>query len=865
MAPKSMFGSSADMRAGRDAAKSDPRNVGNFLNRESAINAGNTNPNRPAPLTRIDTKISRYSDPSVEVSTPQANEGDPVPYLIGRRMLPGSNTIWTSTPITVQETKLQTEYATYEPYPTGPGPGIVGKGFGYSYKVVSYQTLALLDPDFEAPAPEVLETTLTTIVDFALALCLGPDVVLLNVYDEAGNVVMNEVTPGQTSRGLPPSVGKGFRFYSGAWDQPRDPTIAKLNPNTSAYRGISYIVYQEAVLENGAPIASANFELLRPVNFLEYEAEQAFSPELDMNIANAIIDLLMNAWGSIGLSADYIDVPTFHAAGIVLAAEGNWCSVLVSGRTSVRQVISGLTAQANGCMRWNPKVGKLQFVLFREAEDVLLLPLFDKTNAAEISGLAKQTWYGMPQGINFAFIDRAQRYRDATVRTGINRESENADTILSEKFDTILTTGTMSAVIKETFKRLITPVLTGDIQAGRDAELLFPGDPIRVTKENVRGLVNFPMRITSMKEGGELFDTYTMTVTQDVFPYRKAEFDVPANTAPNTSPTPVLPTVEQIERFNAPLYFLSRVGGRIEGTTLNGDYPVTYLMVRTGQLYSADEWVAETGGGYSLKNVVSTGNPTPRGSLSAALSANSGYASGGVSIEIEDIDFPAYVLRTESNRSSGQGLIKIGNELLFYDFMYSTGENSVGLYGVTRGMIDTVAMAHSAGAQVDFLIDYSSVVKISTPDTPIDLIVYGQAGFNRSDDGTGVNFTWTPRAKLPACPINGQVQLTNTNTFPRPSDTEVARGAQCWVTWKPRSRQAVALAFPGEVAQTVGEPTTYTVSLDGAVLASGVTGSAVQVLIPTGGTIGAREIKIRAVSANGNSLYEETAKFIVTA
>lgn len=842
----------------------------NNISAQSAINEGNFNPNKPGPITRTDTKITRYASPGTEVNVPIADQGQPIPYLIGRRMLSAPCAIWTGVPQTKQTVTSTTVEARYLTVPDTSG---LTHGWHYNYRLMPVDLYNIklnkrngknaFDPveeeDDDLPEDEV---TLSTSVDYALALCLGPGVFLMGMYDENGNIASSTITGGGLPVVIPPSIGEAATFYGGEWDQPRDPTIAATNPETSAYRGISYIVIKGAVLDDGTPLASVFYECLRLVNYLNLtDAAQIAGPGFDMNIANAICDLLTNDWGSIGLSGDYIDNVTFTAAAIQLAEEGNWCSLLISDKTSIKSVIAGLTAQANGCMRWNPKLGKLQFILFREAEDVLALPLFDKNNTASIAGLAKQTWYGLPQGINFSFVDRNERYNPATVLVGINREAEHASVIMSETFDAICEPAVASVVIRETYKRLITPLLTGEVMTNRDAEALFPGDAIRVTKENVRGMVNFPMRITSMKEEGDLFDTYSLTVTQDVFPYRKAEFDVPNSSAPNTNQEPVLPTSGQIDPYDAPLFFLSRARGQLYGATLNDDFHVQHIMVRTGAPFYAK---AQLDSG--PREVVPIGNPTPRGTLVSSIGEFDGYDRKYIDdIVVEGVDFVDYIMRAgiDFQRGAG-GMLAIGDELFFCQSIQRSGDNRVSCYSVNRGVIDTVPMSHAAGANVDFIIDYTATSRVAITGD-LDLQVSGVGGLLVGQEFTNVIFPPInpSRAKLPACPQNGQISAGGGFDYFR-DVPDITRGTTYTVAWKRRNRLASTMS-DFDTDQNPGEVTTYNVAIRTSahyyVLATGVAGSSTPVDIPVPGISGVYAgpgiIEIRAVTANGQSLYLE--------
>lgn len=155
----------------------------------------------------------RLSDINVQSST----EGAPIPRVFGRIRVAGQ-LIWAS--------KFKETAAT-----TNTGGG---KGFGSSVKVT--------------------ETDYTYSISFAVGLCAGVTTKIGRVWADGKLVDLSQFTT---------------RFYKGDETQTFDPAIADIEGegNTPAYRGLSYIVFEDMPLAQfGNRIPQLQFEIIRSIS-----------------------------------------------------------------------------------------------------------------------------------------------------------------------------------------------------------------------------------------------------------------------------------------------------------------------------------------------------------------------------------------------------------------------------------------------------------------------------------------------------------------------------------------------------------------------------------------------------------------------
>ena len=834
---------------------------------------GGVIPFKDKPFARVDTKVSHwrrttrnvetYSDPTAETGVP-ASEGDiPIPLLIGRRLVTSFNTIWTGVPYTTKETVRS------EPQ------HVMQRGTHYMgltiFGLVEYNWLRgeELSQYYEENPDLVSETTtVKTQVDIAIGLCLGPGVELIKIEDETGNIVWDdEPEPGERNFAVP-NFCERLYFYPGSFNQSVNPVMlakdgAALTP---AYNGLSYIVAKGVFIgDDFSPVSAMGFELVRPVNKLALPDNVKENAARDQNIANAIVEILTDRWNGVKMPVAFLDLPSFVACGTTLANEGNWCSVLVSTQTAAKNIIAGLLQQADGCMRWNPVAGKYSMKLYREDFNVLLLPDFSEDNVTTVTDFVKEQWRNLPQAVTLAYIDRDQRYIETSVGIKVNQHvSEYALRQESVKLTTIVTNEVAEIVLPQIAARTLTPLLSGAIETGRDAEPLLPGDVLKLTWPNLPGVNQLPMRITDKQEAGALKDTFVLRVEQAQLPAKNMRRPAPPSWAPSTNFSVSAPEEAEVTIYAAPLFFLKNKGG----TYRNGATEQSPALHLPLFLVESDNAPAFRFNGideqndFKEYNFADMASPVIVGTLSAALSKNDGYSNRRWTIGVTCPGWKDTPNMYNPGRQFG-GFVLIGNEILQYEL--GLGEApTITLNNCHRGLLDTIPQDHAAGAKVYILPDLSMVGRYALPSGDYSVYAYGVTGFRISNTATWLDKTGQDvvRAVRPACPQNGQITATGVPLANRAENPVVTIGGNYTVTWEERNRLSRSAAWFGEGSQAMTEATTYDVTLKSAgntdVLASGVSGDSVAVAIPAGLTAGAATIEIVANSAHGTSLYAET-------
>lgn len=811
--------------------------------------------------------VETYVDPAVETGVPEAAGDIPIPLLIGRRMFTNFNTIWTGVPITTKETVRSEPNFVQQTASFWGSISTPVNGHNTFLRGEELQQYYEENPDLVSE-----QTTIKTTVDFAAGLCLGPNVRLMKIEDDIGNEVWsadywNDGEPvggGSVHRIEMPDYCEYIDFYSGSFNLAQQPVNAVMSAKdgaalTPAYLGLSYVFIRNVpIADESSPLMAMGIELVASVNPLGLTADVAENDEYDQNIANAIHTIMVDTWRGLGVPAQYVDVPTFTACAVKLASEGNWASVLVSRQTQARNVVAGLLEQADACMRWNPRTAKYEMKLYREDYIPAELPQFNEHNAAGLSGLSRAQWQDVPKSVVIKYVDRHQRYIENSAGIKVN---EHVNDFTAQQytgtFDTVVTTDVAAVVLNLLVARNITPLLSGTISTGRDAEALLPGDACALTWPNIKGVEQFPMRVIDKREvsGGG----YSLTLEQAMLPANRLRRPIAPGLATNTT-QPVTPPLEgEVSIYDAPLFFAKQRGARfITGNEKSSRIQAPIFLIRGNNGPAFDVRTYD-----ELEHVMALQmSKVIVGTLNTPIAANDGYTDGLIDISFASSDWER--VPRNVNRKQGSGYVLIGNEIMQYTMALAYSAGNTELFEVARGLVDTVAQNHAVGTTIYILPDFSMVSKVARGDSSdyfIDIV--GRAGSRASIERLSYDVEGRDavRAALPACPQNGQISAAANNTHPRPESPVIPKGVPHWVTWEERNRFSRTINMRGDGTQIPSEQTIYNLRLRSQsnldLLADNVQGNAAQVEIPLSVNPGPATIEIQASNANGLSLYRE--------
>lgn len=401
-----------------------------------------------------------------------------------------------------------------------------------------------------------------------------------------------------------------------------------------------------------------------------------------MNAAHIFYDALTDTDAGGGFDPSQIDTDGLLPVAQQLYDEGFGLCLAWSRSTSLRAFIATLCDHVGGQWYEDPRTGKFGLALFRGGYDVDDLPVLDGTNILGVDSWVNPQLDGSINEVTVVGLDCfTNKEISVTYQNLANIQAQgrvisdkrqmpglwNKDLLHRVAARECLAVSSLPQRMKLRVKRDLWGIKRGDLRALTWAP---------------RGVAKLAVRVMEVDEGTETDSVITLTLTEDVNGMAQASYVAPAESAwvpPPTAPVPVphqqllessyrdlagfLSTAE-LQALASTSGYLIALGARASGVAFGID-----LATRTG---SADFVVR------------GSGEFCPTGTLADAL------ARAGTSITVTNADLSE---------------VAVGQAVLIDDEqMRVTSINSgTGLIGVARGCVDTVPIAHDAGARVWFL------------------------------------------------------------------------------------------------------------------------------------------------------------------
>lgn len=698
---------------------------------------------------------------------PTAQQGRPVPVLVGTNMMRGPNVI--------DYGSLSTE-AIVKKQKTG--------WFSSSEQITGFRYRVYIQFGF----------------------CRGPDVSLLQV--QAGEETMFSGTViGETSFDidLPEFLGGNefgqggiqstVDFYPGSKTQTPSPflnTTARQRITTAAtpgvprYIGTSYAIAREltfqgptsgdigAYIGNSTSLRNWAFELQRfPGLFPGQLAGQNIVATFDANPANWVYQILTDTeWGFHAVQAE-IDLPNFLAAANTLRDEGNGMSLTFDTQRPASEAVAEFERQVDGALFVSPATGLWTIELVRGPTDpswgydINTVFQADDSTIAELKDFTNGAWDDTTVQVQVGYNKREDNYKEDFA------PSQNAATgIMLSGGDTTAPRGSPSII---RFPGVKNRTLAGQIatreQRGlgrplKRATFALKRQAFEVTRGKViawtdprLGFDKLPMRVLRVDYGTVQQPRMEVTAIEDVFFFSVPMFAAP----PVTGWTPPSTTLvafpaDQQRAFEAPRALVVR------DPNFSGDAAAAKIMCAARQQGSEVAFeisqrnaVGVPGGAFAAAGDVVQFMRV--GSLTSDLAAGTAIPTATITISPgpdSQTRLEQVFDDTATLQDLGQDLVQmilIDDELL----LVSSAQNNaadVDLQNVYRGAAGTPQAAHSAGADVYLMFVGAGITTTTFPNTnQVDIELRMRSSSQVFAGGvTTINMTLAKRALRPYPP-----------------------------------------------------------------------------------------------------------------
>lgn len=798
-----------------------------------------------APKPKIENARASTLD---DLKFPQASEGSPTPICLGKVRLRAPNTLWVGA--------FRAEAVTEK----GPRKyGFFGPRKSY---IVGYKYYISLD----------------------LGLCLGPDIVLRKIWMDKevlweGTAGPNETTFSVSKPDLFGGDKQGggfagtFTFYGGQFSQPANAYITGVIGDVyPAYIGTSHIVMQECYIGTTASLRPISFEVERYTNNLGLTVEQRLLGE-DLNCAEVLYTTMVTKWGMLGLPTADINIPSIQAAAVVLAAENNGMSLLVSNANTGKDVVSEALRQMDGLLYQDPETGSISLKLIRQDYDVLTIPEFGPSDIVAIRGFTRTSWQDTINQVRVQYTNREGKYETGSAMeqdlANINMQGRVRSTNIS--FPGAYTGELAAQLAAREIAQLSVPLYSASFELKRRAGSLKPGDPFKLTWPDY-GIDQVVMRVGKFNLGELLDGRIVIDATQDEFATSISVFAAPEPTGWE----PISRTAIEIADYKvleAPYFIVSNIDTTIGDPPEPGEgYFFNLAQIPGANQLGFSTRVTQATSFSGYVQGLSQESYSRVATLGAAIDLEDGFLTGTItSLSITgmtDITIPGLLTTvSETEARAGYNLFVLGNEI--FTFQTATPGGTPGSYTlgtVRRALLDTDFESHAIGDTLFFIDTLEHLVPGAFKATASDPLSVAFSSFTDRD-----SFSWDLAPVFPLTP-NQRFER------PLPPDNLTINGVRdirtlltttnYAVAWARRNRLSTDIRWNGDVDQTTEAGVTYElrVYLNGVLQPSytqtGLTGTSATVNF-VGGTVGWMEIRLRAVRGGLNSYTDTSVYFIL--
>lgn len=402
------------------------------------------------------------------------------------------------------------------------------------------------------------------------------------------------------------------------------------------------------------------------------------------NPAHVIYECLTNLEWGMGEPVGSINDASFRAAADVFHSEGMGVCMIWTRQSEIGEFIKGIVSQAGAIMSQNPSTGLFELVPIRDDYTVSSLPVLDPSNCIALESYERASPADITNELTVQYNDLATVKRGSvTVQNVANIQSQGGIVSTTRQYPGIPTSDLAVRVALRDLAAVSTPIARVKVRANRRAHKLMPGSVFRLDWPPL-GITGLVLRVLAVNRG-------TLTSGQMVIEASEDVFSLPASGYAQQPPT------GWEDPSSAPAaapYRLVREATYYEVQRQLSTADLQVLPTDAGFIATAAARPSDDALGYAILTRSGTSGAfdrtgradfTPHGTLQAELlpGATTATIVGGVDLDLVSTGTHA----------------QVGSEIVRVDAINAT----TGAIVIGRGVLDTVAARHAAGARVFFL------------------------------------------------------------------------------------------------------------------------------------------------------------------
>lgn len=463
---------------------------------------------------------------------------------------------------------------------------------------------------------------------------------------------------------------------------PNDYLTSNIGTPQPAYRGLLSLILRQVYI-------AANNPYMKPwaVRIKRcFRGWYATKAEISggANPAHMVYECLTNADWGMGYPSTSLDDAAFRAAADTLYDEGFGLHMLWLQQSKIEEFIKQIMDHIGGVLTTSPSSGLFVLKLIRADYDASALVVLNPDSVIELESYQRAAWGETTNELVLVYT-QAETFKDTsiTVQDLANIQAQGAVVSQTRRYPGITSDDLAARVALRDLAAVSTPLAKVRLKVNRLAWSLYPGDVFKLEWPalGVSGLV---LRIATI-DGGTLTDgSITIEAVEDVFGLPAAAYTAPQPTGwLDPIPEPVVATPRRL--LETPYWDLA-----LEMSAADLDYldPTDcYLQTLAGrpvpgamnyELYSKTSSTSA----YTAR---SQGEFCPTALLTADLGqASTSTLSYHSAADIDQVAVGSYAY--------------IDDEVVLITAINTVTQSLT----LTRGVMDTVPVPHSAGARIWF-------------------------------------------------------------------------------------------------------------------------------------------------------------------
>jgi hypothetical protein len=427
----------------------------------------------------------------------------------------------------------------------------------------------------------------------------------------------------------------------------------------------------------------------------------------DANPAEIIYEVLTNDplglnGSGLGLSTSMIDIAAFNTAAAALYAESFGISFSWDQPTSVEELVQELCKLIDATCYRDFRTGLYTIKLIRGGYVVSSLPVLNEDNCV-IDDYTQGSIEGTVNEVQITYTNREREYKKSVViaQDLANMRLQTSSDINSQNVS-FLQICVQSLADRIANRELLvgsTPLVIVELVTNRENYAYGPGDLFVLNWVDL-GITNLVLRVSKASIGGPTDNKIKLTLVQDLF-YLNSVAYTSGNDTNWTNPI-VAPVIVVNQKMVELPYGLNPDRNY-------GNFTILAQAPNSGCInYEVFDYINGEPAVYASMGVCT--EYTPSSTIVTNFPIGQSIDNTGILEVVGSTDLMRIKEYSEDQMRQGFGLMYFattGEWCSYTAIEYQVGTGNYKIYGVWRGLLDTVPVAHTAGERIYFVSEGS--------------------------------------------------------------------------------------------------------------------------------------------------------------